>query len=130
MKSPTVRRLGDLRMADVGEVGGKAARLGELIAAGARVPDGLVLTLAAGELTAGDRRPLLGASAEELGSGHFAVRSSGIAEDGTERSFAGVYETVLDVPATSCRRRRIGSWQARRRPGLPAMDRLPVATWR
>ncbi len=99
MSSPTVRRLGDLRMADAAEVGGKAAQLGELIAAGARVPDGLVLTFAAGELTADDRRPLLGASAEELGSGPFAVRSSGIAEDGAERSFAGMYETVLDVPA-------------------------------
>lgn len=99
MTSPTVRRLGDLRMADAAEVGGKAAQLGELIAAGARVPDGLVLTFAAGELTADDRRSLLGASAEELGSGPFAVRSSGIAEDGAERSFAGMYETVLDVPA-------------------------------
>lgn len=99
MSSPTVRRLGDLRMADAAEVGGKAAQLGELLAAGARVPDGLVLTFAAGELTADDRRSLLGASAEELGSGPFAVRSSGIAEDGTERSFAGMYETVLDVPA-------------------------------
>ncbi len=99
MSSPTVRRLGDLRMADAAEVGGKAAQLGELIAAGARVPDGLVLTFAAGELTADDRRSLLGASAEELGSGPFAVRSSGIAEDGAERSFAGMYETVLDVPA-------------------------------
>jgi len=86
-------------MADAAEVGGKAAQLGELIAAGARVPDGLVLTFAAGELTADDRRSLLGASAEELGSGPFAVRSSGIAEDGAERSFAGMYETVLDVPA-------------------------------
>ncbi len=99
MSSPTVRRLGDLRMADAAEVGGKAAQLGELIAAGARVPDGLVLTFAAGELTTDDRRSLLGASAEELGSGPFAVRSSGIAEDGAERSFAGMYETVLDVPA-------------------------------
>jgi pyruvate,water dikinase len=99
MSSPAVRRLADLRMADAAEVGGKAAQLGELIAAGARVPDGLVLTFAVGELTADDRRSLLGASAEDLGSGPFAVRSSGIAEDGTERSFAGMFETVLDVPA-------------------------------
>ena len=31
-------------MADVAEVGGKAASLGELLAAGVRVPDGVVLT--------------------------------------------------------------------------------------
>jgi rifampicin phosphotransferase len=99
MSSPVVRRLGDVRIADAAEVGGKAAQLGELIAAGARVPDGLVLTVGAGELSADDRRSLLGASAKQLGSGPFAVRSSGIAEDGAERSFAGMYETVLGVPA-------------------------------
>jgi hypothetical protein len=35
MSAPAVRRLGDLRKADAAEVGGKAAQLGELIAAGA-----------------------------------------------------------------------------------------------
>ena len=42
-RSTTTRRLGDLRMADVAEVGGKAASLGELLAAGVRVPDGVVI---------------------------------------------------------------------------------------
>src|SRR5687767_13545846 len=98
MSAPAVRRLGDLRKADATEVGGKAAQLGELIAAGARVPDGVVLSIAAGRLSA-ERRSLLRAGAADLGSGPFAVRSSGIAEDGAERSFAGMYETVLDVPA-------------------------------
>jgi len=42
---------------------------------------------------------LLKVSGEDLGIGPFAVRSSGIAEDGAERSFAGMYETVLDVSA-------------------------------
>src|SRR5918996_1159181 len=99
MSAPAVRRLGDLRRADAAEVGGKAAQLGELIAAGARVPDGLVLTVAAGQMSADERGSLLQAGVAHLGSGPFAVRSSGIAEDGAERSFAGMYETVLDVPA-------------------------------
>jgi rifampicin phosphotransferase len=98
MTAPAVRRLGDLGKADAAEVGGKAAQLGELIAAGARVPDGLVLTVAAGGMSADERGSLLQAGAANLGSGPFAVRSSGIAEDGAERSFAGMYETVLDVP--------------------------------
>ena len=34
----------------------------------------------------------------ELGDGTFAVRSSGVSEDGAERSFAGMYESALDVP--------------------------------
>src|SRR3990170_8751841 len=99
MSAPAVRRLGDLRKADAAEVGGKAAQLGELIAAGARVPDGLVLTVAAGGMSADERGSLLQASVADLGSGRFAVRSSGVAEDGAERSFAGMYETVLDVSA-------------------------------
>ena len=99
MSAPAVRRLGDLRKADAAEVGGKAAQLGELIAAGARVPDGVVLTVAAGGMSTDERGSLLLAGVADLGSGPFAVRSSGIAEDGAERSFAGMYETVLDVSA-------------------------------
>jgi phosphohistidine swiveling domain-containing protein len=99
MTSTAVRRLSDVRTADAGEVGGKAAGLGELIAVGAHVPDGVVLTAAAAELTVDEREPLLRAAADELGAGPFAVRSSGIAEDGAEASFAGMYETVLNVAA-------------------------------
>ena len=97
MSAPAVRRLGDLRKADAAEVGGKAAQLGELIAAGARVPNGVVLTVAGGGMSADERGSLLQAGLADLGNGPYAVRSSGIAEDGVERSFAGVYETVLDV---------------------------------
>ncbi|MBA2263775.1 MAG: phosphoenolpyruvate synthase, partial [Chloroflexi bacterium] len=42
MSSASVRRLSDVRMGDAAEVGGKAASLGELLAAGVRVPDGVV----------------------------------------------------------------------------------------
>ena len=98
--TPTpVRRLSDVRMADAAEVGGKAAGLGELIAVGARVPDGVVLTAAAAELIMDEREPLLRAAADELGTGPFAVRSSGIAEVGAAASYAGMYETVLNVSA-------------------------------
>jgi phosphohistidine swiveling domain-containing protein len=99
MSSPAVRRLRDVRMADVSEVGGKAAGLGELIAVGARVPDGVVLTASAAETTVDEREPLLRAAADELGAGPFAVRSSGVSEDGSEASYAGMYETVLNVSA-------------------------------
>jgi phosphohistidine swiveling domain-containing protein len=99
MTSTAVRRLSDVRMADAAEVGGKAAGLGELIAVGARVPDGVVLTAAAAEMPVDEREPLLRAAADELGAGPFAVRSSGVAEDGAEASYAGMYETVLNVSA-------------------------------
>jgi rifampicin phosphotransferase len=35
----------------------------------------------------------------ELGGSRFAVRSSGAAEDLTDASYAGLYETYLNVPA-------------------------------
>lgn len=92
-----VRRLDDVRLADAPEVGGKAASLGELLATGVWVPDGVVLTAPAADLTAEERRSLLRAATHDLGVGPFAVRSSGISEDGTEHSFAGIFETVLDV---------------------------------
>jgi rifampicin phosphotransferase len=97
VSATAVRRLRDVRMADVAEVGGKAASLGELLASGVRVPDGVVVTAAAGAMTADERHWLLGAGSWDLGTGPFAVRSSGISEDGVERSYAGIYESVLDV---------------------------------
>jgi len=99
MSTATIRRLRDLRMTDVAEVGGKAAGLGELFADGVRVPDGVVLTAGAAELSSDQRRSLLDAGMAELGDGPFAVRSSGIAEDGAALSYAGMYESVLNVPA-------------------------------
>ena len=95
--SAPVRRLRDLRMTDAPEVGAKAASLGELLATGCRVPDGLVLAAGAADLSEADRRSLIETAAAELGPGPFAVRSSGVTEDGTDHSFAGMYETVLDV---------------------------------
>src|SRR5919106_4039463 len=97
MNSTAVRRLRDVRMADAAEVGGKAAGIGELFATGAHVPDGVVLTATAAALGPEERQSLLREAGDDMGTGAFAVRSSGIAEDGAERSFAGMYETVLNV---------------------------------
>ena len=99
VRSAAVRLLGDLRLADAGEAGGKAAGLGELIAAGVRVPDGVVLSADVAAMPAVDRLALLEDVLAELGNGPFAVRSSGIAEDGSEHSYAGLFESVLDVSA-------------------------------
>ena len=97
MSPEAFRQLADVRMADAGEVGGKAAGLGELFAAGAHVPAGVVLTAAVGAMSAEDRAAIVRDAAATLGAGPFAVRSSGVGEDGSERSYAGIFESVLDV---------------------------------
>lgn len=98
MSASLIRPLRELHSVDAPDFGGKAAGLGELVAAGVRVPDGFALAPAAGALDDDLRRSLLLGGVRELGRGPYAVRSSGIGEDGDERSYAGVYETVLNVP--------------------------------
>ncbi len=100
MSAPAIRHLADVRMADRPTVGGKAASLGSLLAGGVRVPDGFVLPVGFGEAPPDAQASALADAAAELGGGPFAVRSSGVAEDGAERSFAGMYETILDVAAS------------------------------
>jgi phosphohistidine swiveling domain-containing protein len=74
-------------------VGGKAAGLARLRAMGLRVPDAFVVVGASpGQLPAD-----LDERAAKLGGGALAVRSSAIGEDGADASFAGQYETLLDV---------------------------------
>jgi rifampicin phosphotransferase len=77
-------------------VGGKAGVLGELLAAGFAVPPGLVVTAAAVDI--GGWETFLEAAARSLGMQRFAVRSSGAAEDLPDASYAGLYETYLNVP--------------------------------
>lgn len=77
-------------------VGNKAARLATMRAAGLPVPGGFCVM--AGALHARVRyAPKLLRAFDRLGAEHVAVRSSGLAEDGAERSYAGVFESVLDV---------------------------------
>ena len=77
--------------------GGKAAVLAELSAAGFAVPPGAVVTSAALEDSDLDIR--VRAATACLGGDRFAVRSSGTAEDLPHASYAGLYETLLNVPA-------------------------------
>ena len=80
--------------------GKKAARLGELIQAGYNVPDGFVITnTLAHELDSNPiaMEPRLQSAWRSIKAKRVAVRSSGVAEDGGNASFAGVYDSVLKV---------------------------------
>ncbi len=92
-------------------VGGKAVGLSRLIGAGERVPAGFCVTTsayAAARASSKDSRTRIPpelreqivAACEQLGAGRVAVRSSATAEDLPLASFAGQYETVLDVQGT------------------------------
>lgn len=88
---------------ECGDCGNKAMRLARLSRAGFRVPRGFVVRpvvvrerLESGRWSAEDRSAIQGALGR-LGAARVAVRSSGASEDGEQRSFAGVFESVLDV---------------------------------
>jgi pyruvate,water dikinase len=98
------RPLSELSRADEPRFGGKSAGLGELIAAGARVPAGFALAYSAYELA--KQEPPLPALVRaeiarryaELGDeAPVAVRSSAVGEDSAEATFAGQQETILWV---------------------------------
>ena len=95
--SDVVIKLSDAGSADRAAVGGKAGVLGELIAAGLPVPPGLVVTAAALDVDGWEISLL--EIARGLGVERFAVRSSGAAEDLPDASYAGLYETYLNVTA-------------------------------
>ncbi|MGB5221853.1 MAG: PEP/pyruvate-binding domain-containing protein, partial [Polyangiales bacterium] len=74
-------------------VGGKAEGLVRLLRYGFEVPPAFVIRDAS-ETTL---PPDLGEQYRRIGAGKVAVRSSAAGEDSSEASFAGQYETVLDV---------------------------------
>src|ERR1700722_9612428 len=98
------RTLSELRRADEPAFGGKSAGLGELLAAGARVPAGFALACSANEL-AKREPPLPEALRAEIARRYaergdevpVAVRSSAVGEDSAEATFAGQQETILWV---------------------------------
>jgi len=80
--------------------GGKAGHLAALLAGGFDVPDGFAI---------GPDAPLadLAAHLDALGDVALAVRSSAIDEDGAQTSFAGIYDSVVDVRGRSAVERAI-----------------------
>src|SRR5512133_1733225 len=95
--SAEVFDLAQAATAERARVGGKAGVLAELAAPGFPVPPGLVVTAEALNIDGWERS--LEAAARSLGAPRLAVRSSAAAEDLPDASYAGLYETYLNVPA-------------------------------
>src|SRR5258708_722371 len=89
----TLISMDDVTAADRDRVGSKAYVLSRLRQAGFPVPDGFILT--ADAALGDDERQRLAAAYERFAGASVAVRSSSIAEDGEEASFA---EQSLPVP--------------------------------
>lgn len=122
--------LHDAGAAPRAEVGGKALRLGRLAAVGLTVPPGFVVPASAYREASG-RQALpdgwadaLIAAARGLG-GPLAVRSSGVEEDGAQRSWAGQYETVLGVSAEGVPDAVRRVWASARGPAALAYGGAP-----
>lgn len=88
--------------ADVVEVGGKGASLGEMTSVGIPVPSGFVITTKTykqfhnQEIPVDVKEEILKAF-DDLGADRVAVRSSAVAEDSTSASWAGQMESYLNV---------------------------------
>lgn len=95
-----IKTFTELTAADRVYVGGKGYNLALLRKSGFPVPDGFCITTAAFDPQqdfSAELRTALRIAYERLGSPAVAVRSSALAEDSFEVSFAGAHESILDV---------------------------------
>jgi pyruvate,water dikinase len=115
--SLSIRYLRELSLVDIQQVGGKAAGLGEISRAGCDVPPGFVVPREyheqwlRGKLDRsfeGDVRDYCA----RVGARYYAVRSSGIVEDGTSASWAGQFDTYLGIEQEMVPARIYDCWRS------------------
>ncbi len=97
-----IKKFSEVSKNDVVEVGGKGASLGEMTKAGIPVPSGFVITAQAHKKFSNQDLPIdfkeeIFKAFDLLDAKRVAVRSSAIAEDSSQASWAGQLETYLNV---------------------------------
>ncbi|MBI4836098.1 MAG: hypothetical protein HY817_02460 [Candidatus Abawacabacteria bacterium] len=115
-----IKNLSEVSEQDTKLIGKKAAVLAELLRLGTNVPAGFILTTEAfeqwqqngkREISTAVQTELL-ASFDHLDTEKVAVRSSAIGEDGKVASWAGQFETVLNVERNQLVAAVLKCWQA------------------
>jgi pyruvate,water dikinase len=105
-KLPTLK---DAASIGLSQTGGKAFNLSKVASFGHLIPNGIVIPAELLTKTPiSEICRLLPSQLEIIGTGPWAVRSSGIAEDGAEHSFAGQFATVLNVQGNDELQKAIG----------------------
>lgn len=89
-----IKDINQISKEDIQQVGGKGASLGEMVRNGIPVPPGFAVTIEAYQRNVEDE--ILKAF-DLLGAEKVAVRSSAVAEDSAQASWAGQLETFLNV---------------------------------
>ncbi len=125
-----IRPLAEITLADIDDVGGKAAHLGAMLRAGFPVPPGFVIDTTAfishfGEVTDPLVRPAVPRLQAELmanvvdalithlgDSSELAVRSSATSEDGEHASFAGQHSTYYFVTPNRLDQAIVDCWMS------------------
>src|SRR3990167_5168936 len=110
-------KLSDLSQSDVALAGGKASSLCELTNAGIEVPPGFVVTTEAYRLFSQSELPQqlqqkILAEYDNLGAERVSVRSSAVAEDSSSSSWAGQFESYLNVTKDDLVKRINDCWQS------------------
>ena len=90
-----IKNLKDIKPNEVDLFGGKAANLGFLIQNGFNVPDGFCISTEVNKLNTKIRSEII-KNFKKLNS-KVAVRSSATAEDSKKSSFAGQFDTFLNI---------------------------------
>ena len=97
-----IQFLSNVSKNDIGLVGGKGASLGKLISRGFAVPEGFIITTTAYQkfrnktISESFKKELLSAF-DQLHTDTVAVRSSAVSEDAHNASWAGQFESYLNI---------------------------------